>query len=231
MNARSFAVFAIVILAVVGTALWFLQSAPPPAVPDAIRATPVEKMVRGVPTPTAQFVATTIAPDTTPQVAKPEIVPTEIPEWETKIDEIIRSNPDNSEAGNRAAAQMLVNLLPTLPPDGQSEAAQHITNLIEDKDYNQVLQIVKNPQMPEEVLDVFVTDLMNRDDTVKLPTLLAIAKIPNHPHQEEAKTDLEIFLDEDYGADWGKWDAAMKAYLKKQADEAAAEAREAATPQ
>ena len=87
-----------------------------------------------------------------------------------------------------------------------------------------MIAIVKNPQMPEEVLDVFVTDLMNRDDAVKLPTLLEIAKIPNHPHHEEAQTDLQIFLDEDYGNDWGKWDAAMKAYLKKQAEEAAADA-------
>ena len=39
-------------------------------------------------------------------------------------------------------------------------------------------RIVKNPTMPEEVLDVFVTDLMNREDAVKLPTLLEIAKIP-----------------------------------------------------
>jgi len=39
------------------------------------------------------------------------------------------------------------------------------------------------------VLDVLVTDLMNRDDAIKLPTLLEIAKIPNHPHREEASTD------------------------------------------
>ena len=64
---------------------------------------------------------------------------------------------------------------------------------------------------------------------MKLPILLDIAKIPNHPHHEEAATDLQIFLDEDYGQDWPKWDAAMKSYLKKQAAEnAAAEKEDAA---
>ena len=76
--------------------------------------------------------------------------------------------------------------------------------------------------MNEDVLDVLVTDLMNREDPVKLPTLLEIAKIPNHPHHEEAATDLQIFLDEDYGTDWTKWDAKLKEYLKKQAAENAA---------
>jgi len=84
------------------------------------------------------------------------------------------------------------------------------------------MPLVKNPNLPEEVLDVFVTDLMNRDDSTKLPALLEIAKIPNHPHHEEALTDLQIFLDEDYGNDWNRWNTATKAYLKKQAEEEAA---------
>lgn len=228
MNSRQLVIFAIVILAVVGAALWFLQSSPAPTVPEIVTATPVK--VEKLATPPIQG-ATIPKPRTSP-VAKvePEAVvpipakPVEIAEWETKIDSVLRANPDSSDAANRATAQMLINLLPTLPAEGQAEAAQHITNLLDDKEYNRVLALVKNPQMPEEVLDVFVTDLMNRDDTVKLPTLLEIAKIPNHPHHEEAQTDLQIFLDEDYGNDWGKWEAAMKTYLKKQAEEMAADA-------
>jgi hypothetical protein len=76
-----------------------------------------------------------------------------------------------------------------------------------------------------------MTDLMNREDSVKLPVMLDIAKIPNHPHREEAHTDLEIFLDEDYGTDWAKWEAAMKTYLAKEAaDEAADAAAASAQP-
>ena len=221
MNSRPLIILAVVVLAICGAAIWFLQSSPPPAMlPEIVTATPkpIEHVaaIPSVPVTRAERSAPEVAPPKAP-APKPALA-----EWEVKIDSVLRANPDNSDAANSATAQMLINLLPTLPAEGQTEAAQHISNLLSDKDYNKVLAIVKNPAMPEDVLDVFVTDLMNREDTVKLPTLLEIAKIPNHPHREEAATDLQIFLDEDYGTDWAKWDAAMKAYLKKQAAENAA---------
>lgn len=219
MNSRPLIILAVIVLAVCGAAIWFLQSTPPPApLPEIVMATPQPvDSVAPAPRPSA-------APPITQEPAKaPPVMPAPAPaalaDWEVKIDSILRANPDNSDAANSATAQMLINVLPTLPAEGQTEAAQHISNLLADSDYNKVLSIVKNPSMPEDVLDVFVTDLMNREDTVKLPTLLEIAKIPNHPHREEAATDLQIFLDEDFGTDWAKWDAAMKAYLKKQAEE------------
>ncbi|MGB8168306.1 MAG: hypothetical protein WCF18_12485 [Chthoniobacteraceae bacterium] len=221
MNSRPLIILAAIVLAICGAAVWFLQSSPPPApLPEIMSATPGPVTSSSLPPPPSVSAASTkpeaaVAPPTAP----PPKAPAQLADWEVKIDAILRANPDNSDAANSATAQMLINVLPTLPAEGQTEAAQHISNLLSDKDYNKVLAIVKNPSMPEDVLDVFVTDLMNRDDAVKLPTLLEIAKIPNHPHREEAATDLQIFLDEDYGTDWGKWDAAMKAYLKKQAAE------------
>ncbi|HET6407172.1 MAG TPA: hypothetical protein VFG14_04765, partial [Chthoniobacteraceae bacterium] len=104
------------------------------------------------------------------------------------------------------------------------DAAQHISNLLTDDQYSRALPLVKNPNLPEEVLDVFVTDLMNREDKVKLPTLLEIARIPNHPHHEEALTDLEIFLDEDFDTlnrDFNKLKVGVDNYLKKQAEDEA----------
>jgi hypothetical protein len=224
MNSRPLIILAVVVLAIVGSAIWFLNSSPPAApLPEIMTATPGP--VAGTSTmPPAMPSAASTKPDAPVAAVKPTAPPKPAAptDWEMKIDSILRANPDNSDAANSATAQMLINLLPTLPPEGQTEAAQHISNLLSDKDYSKVLPIVKNPSMPEDVLDVFVTDLMNRDDTVKLPTLLEIAKIPNHPHREEAATDLQIFLDEDYGNDWTKWDAKMKDYLKKQAAENAA---------
>jgi len=218
MNSRPLIILAVVVLAICGAAIWFLQSTPPPApLPEIMSATPVA--VTGPATMPPPSVAPTAKTETAGTAVKPPAPPAPMADWEVKIDNVLRANPDNSDAANSATAQMLINLLPTLPAEGQTEAAQHISNLLADKDYGKVLPIVKNPTMPEDVLDVFVTDLMNRDDTVKLPTLLEIAKIPNHPHREEAATDLQIFLDEDYGTDWAKWDSAMKAYLKKQAAE------------
>lgn len=223
MNSRSLAILSVLVLAICIGAIWFLNSQP-----DAPVATAPEGAKAAPPTPTPKTITVVKrdAPEpvvraeaSDPQEMANEPAPA-LAEWEIKIDQVLRANADESQT-----AQMLINMLPTLPKEGQAEAAQHITNLVLDKDYKRILPLVKNPGLPEDVLDVFVTDLMNREDEVKLPVLLDIAKIPNHPHREEAATDLQIFLDEDHGTDWAKWDAAMKSYLKRQAAEnAAAEA-------
>ena len=197
MNSRVLAVLAVVVLAICGGAIWFLNSptetpAPgdpavaPTTVPlPATTTATTPRRVEIKPRPKADTTSTlgaTVPDEPAPAPAKP------LAEWEVKIDQVLRANADETQT-----AQILINLLPTLPPDGQAEAAQHISNLILDKDYSRVAPLVKNPGLSEEVLDVFVTDLMNREDAVKLPVLLDIAKIPNHPHHAEAATDLQIF--------------------------------------
>ena len=222
-NNRPLILLALAVLVIVGGSLWFLNSNNPvPLASVTATPTPVAESKQSTPdvrriAPTPRSVAST-EPKTVPQ--PPKATPRPIQDWELKIDEVLRSSADETQT-----AQILINMLPTLPAEGQSEAAQHISNLILDDQYNRVLPLVKNPNLPEDVLDVFVTDLMNRDDAVKLPALLDIAKIPNHPHHEEALTDLEIFLDagDIQPNDWGRWDAAVKDYLRKQAAEEAAD--------
>lgn len=224
---RPLIALATVVLVIVGGTLWFLNTSKVPVLDTATKPAdihvPVGPQINipGTPTPSATPKKTEVAKAEPP---KPGATPRPLADWELRIDEVLRSNADEAQT-----AQILINMLPTMPPEGQEEAAQHISNLILDENYSKVLPLVKNPNLPEEVLDVFVTDLMNRDDATKLPALLEIAKIPNHPHHEEALTDLQIFLDEDFGTDFGRWDTAMKAYLKKQAAEEA-EANAAVPP-
>lgn len=226
MNNRLLIGIAITALLISGVALWFLTSPTQPAAPTAAAApgpsTSSKTATFPPPTPTPQ--TTPIQPE--PSQAAPAIYPAPVrpvapamAQWEMRIDQALRASGTESET-----AQILINLLPGFPPEGQADAAQHISNLILDQDYSRVLPLLRNPGLPEEVLDVFITDLMNRDDAIKLPALLDVAKIPNHPHREEAQTDLQIFLDEDFGTDWAKWDTAMKAYLKQQATEASEDA-------
>jgi hypothetical protein len=226
-NNRPLIIVACVVLAIVGGSLWFLNStAPVPATTTAptnvqLPTTPTPNVPRPLPgTGTPPPIAARSTPPASAN--KTAATPRPLQEWELRIDEVLRSNADETQT-----AQILINLLPTLPAEGQEEAASHITNLVLDDQYNRVLPLVKNANLPEEVHDVFMTDLMNREDTTKLPALLEIAKIPNHPHHEEALSDLEIFLDEDFGNNWSQWDIAVKNYLKKQAEE---EAATAATP-
>jgi hypothetical protein len=216
-NNRPLIILACAVVAIVGGSLWFLNKTPdagtaatpaPVSVPSATHVTEPPSV------PGTQRPKTDPTPARTANV--PKATPRPLQAWEQQIDDVLRSPADEA-----ATAQILINMLPTLPPEGQEEAAQHISNLVLDEQYSRVLPLVKNANLPEEVLDVFVTDLMNRDDSTKLPALLEIAKIPNHPHHEEALTDLEIFLDEEFGNDWGKWDTAVKKYLKEQAAEEA----------
>ncbi len=222
MKNRSLLILAVCVLAICLGAIWYLQLPPP-----APRTAPVELPPVAVATPEPSKVPAVmpvaVAATPVPKV-EPKAEPKPLAEWEVKIETLLRSS-----IGETETAQLLINLLPTLPPEGQAQAAQHISNLLLDKDYNRLLPLVKNSRLSEEVLDVFVSDLMNRDDAVKLPTLLEIAKLPAHPHHEEALQDLQIFLDGDFGSDWNKWDASMKDYLRKQAKENADAALEEPT--
>ena len=225
MNNRTLLMLAIVVIGIVIAALSFLNTKPPVRPPQAAALPPPapaaepprERPRRDLPAPAP--------PEKTTTAVAPKPPPPPLAPWEYKIDEVLRSNADESQT-----AQILINMLPSLPPDGQAEAAQHISNLLLDKDYNKVLPLVKNPNLSEEVLDVFVTDLMNRDDSTKLPTLLEIAKIANHPHREEALTDLEIFLDEDFSDDPVALQRGVQKYLREQAAEEAEEAAAANAP-
>jgi hypothetical protein len=232
MNPRSLIIFSSVAIAIVVATLLYLNSSEAPhkqAVADVAVVSP-EPTIPDLP-PGPENVAST--PKTTPDPVAPSIpAPTEpeITEDDRRIHEIISSQQDNSLASNTTTAQNLLNLLPTLKPDRQTECAQHIANLLDDREYRRALPIWRNASFNKEVLEVLGTDLMNRSDDVKLPAMLDAAKQPGHPFNEEAKSILNIFLDNDYGTDWTKWDAAIKTFLKDQAAAAAPGAPDTAAP-
>lgn len=225
MNSRSVGIFAVVVAILVGVAIWFLNSEYAPHAPQVTE-----------PAPKAPTTSTPRSPDVTstkpvePTVPKPSTpaaptvmqappVPAAMTEDDRKIDAALKMFPGNSDQDHANTAQALINLLPTLTSDGQVEAAQHVSNLLTDEDYGRVMHIWRNPSFNSEVLDVFATDLMNREHKVMLPAMLDAVKMPNHPYHDEAKTTLEVFLDEDYGTDVTKWEKAMKDFLKKEAEE------------
>jgi hypothetical protein len=213
MNKKWGILVGVLVLAGAGLLVWLLSvspTAPVPAAADSTvappppQATPANRVPRPQPTPPPETMAATPPPES----AAPASPARTIAQWEYQIDQILRANASEAQT-----ARVLMNLLPTLPEEGQVEAANHITNLIEDQQFKEVMPLVVNPHLPEDVLDVFMTDLMNRDDSTKLRAFVEIAKVPNHPLREEALSDLEIFLDHDYGNDWAQWNAAIDRYL------------------
>jgi len=134
-------------------------------------------------------------------------------DWENKLDEILA--PEGEPADK---ARKLFELFPQLPRDGQAEVAQHLSNLVSDKDYAGLGKLLADAKLPEPVLDVLMGDLLNRPNSVKLPELLEVARDPEHPKAAEAKELLAFFLDQDLGADWTKWQAKMEQWLKENPD-------------
>ena len=133
--------------------------------------------------------------------------------WEDKVDEVLGSSSPDADK-----AKQMLELFPRLPADGQEEAARHVTNLLPDQDYGLMRNYLTNASLPEAVLDVLVGDVLNRPNSLKLPALLDVARTPQHPNAAEAKDFLELFLEEDYGSDWDKWQTKMNEWLKENPD-------------
>lgn len=133
--------------------------------------------------------------------------------WEDELDEILgSSSPDDDKA------KQMIELFPHLPADGQEEVAQHLSNLVPDSDFGLLGSYLTNAALAENVLDVLLDDVLNRPNSLKLPALLEVARSPQHPKAAEAKDFLELFLEEDYGDDWDKWQAQVQEWLKNNPD-------------
>lgn len=136
-----------------------------------------------------------------------------ITKWEEKVDAVIR---DKSE--DDVKARKLLEIFPRLPEDGQIEAAKHIANLISDEDYPKLARYLADPSTSSEVLDDLMADLLNRPNSTKLPTLLEIARNPQHPKAADAREILVLYLDDDYGDNWKQWEEKLAEWLKDNPD-------------
>ncbi len=221
MNSRSVAIFAIVVAVVVGVSLYFLGGenaahyTPPTPPPVKVVANEPESIdsTKRVTSPPV------FSGDTRPVLTTPPEPAVAMTEDDRKIDDVLKLYPGNSDQDHANTTQALINLLPSLTKDGQVEASQHISNLLTDENWGKINHIWRNPAFNPDVIEVFSNDLLNREDKVKLPALLEAIRIPNHHAREDALSTMQVFLDEDYGDDVGKWETAMKAYLKKADDE------------
>jgi len=136
-----------------------------------------------------------------------------ISDWEDKLDEILQADVKEDEK-----ARKMLQIFPHLPPDGQTEVAQHLSNLVSDQDYAPLGKLLADDKLPEPVLDVLMADVLNRPNSLKLPELLEVARDPQHPKASEARDLLELFLEENYGNNWTQWQAKMDQWLKANPD-------------
>jgi hypothetical protein len=159
------------------------------------------------------------ATNTTPvAVAPPALDPGTpgemVADWSQKLDDILGSSDDESKK-----ADLLLAMWKRLPEEGQVETMQHISNLLPDEKFSSLVPAFTNAATPEAVLDILMTDALNRPNAMKLPALLDVARTPSHPKAEEARDILEVFVDHNYGEDWPKWEKALQDWLKENPDE------------
>src|SRR6185503_20254185 len=89
--------------------------------------------------------------------------------WEEKLDEILGDADDDTD---RKANQML-EMMPKVGEEAQVEIAGHIVNLIDDDNFaRSAAKYLTNASVPESISSIFMNDLYNRNELMKLPLLL-----------------------------------------------------------
>jgi len=212
------AVAIVAIIVVIGALIGWLGgkgAAPKPAaVPEIVsggdpHATPPRPGEHSQPGHTESEPLTPGVPKSLPLVTSPNV----LTNWEEKLDEILGAETDETNK-----VPQLFALFPRVPEESKAEVAQHLSNLTSDHDYAPLGELLKDPKLPDDTLDVLMADVLNRPNSVKLPELLEVAKTPEHPKADEAKDILALFLDEDYGTDWIKWHDKMILWLNDNPD-------------
>ena len=174
---------------------------------NPVSPVPLTKEIEPTPPPIAQIDPAIPAPvDASPNSPDDST-------WEDKLDEILTSDTDTTKKG-----EDLLDMMPKVGAEAQVELAGHIVNLVDDAHYARVAAYLTNAAVPEAVSSVFMNDLYNRENSVKLPLVLAVARTEKHPLRDEAKDLLELYLEEDHGTDWTAWEGAMQKWLKENPD-------------
>jgi hypothetical protein len=136
-----------------------------------------------------------------------------VTDWEDKVDEILGADSKTLDK-----AKQMLEMFSRLPEAGQVEVVKHLSNLLPDEDYAPMGQLLMDPQLPGDVLDALMADVLNRPNRLKLPALLEVARTAQHPKAGDAKEVLGFFLEGDYGDDWAQWQAKLEEWLKENPD-------------
>jgi pimeloyl-ACP methyl ester carboxylesterase len=131
------------------------------------------------------------------------------PAWEKQLDNVLISGDDVNTKADRILA-----LIPTAPTNAQVELAQHLVNMTQDDHYDGTAQMLTNASTSAPVSQVLMNDLLNRNNNIKLPMLLAVARQDDHPLKGQAREMLELLIQEDDGTNWDQWNTSIDTWLQ-----------------
>lgn len=142
------------------------------------------------------------------EAEKPDSEPT--PTWSDKLDTILLSDEDENKKADKILA-----LMKEVPEEAQIELSQHLINMVQDENYAGTAQLLTNSLTASGVSSVLMNDLLNRNNSLKLPLLLEVARNDDHPLKGEAKEMLELFIQEEHGTNWNEWQTSVETWLKE----------------
>ena len=126
--------------------------------------------------------------------------------WEARIRAVL----ERADLAEPAKSRLLLEMVPLLPVEGRETATEEAVKRLPDNEYRIAQPAIKNPATYGLALSVLFADLMERPAQIKLPTLLEIARTPQHPFAASARDNLQLILGADFGTDWYRWDAAVR---------------------
>jgi hypothetical protein len=211
---------AIAAVVILGVALGWWGTRRTNPIPDStqpqpgVSTAPTGSGLEPKPQPKPRVDGTAASPTNRPGRPVPSLVAANVlTNWEDKVEEILTAEGEDTDK-----AKKMLEIFPNLPEEGKVEVAQHLSNLVPDEDYGPLGKLLTDSSLSEDVLDVLLADVLNRPNSVKLPLLMEVARDSSNPKASEAKDLLELFLEDDYGTDWAKWQAKMDVWLKENPD-------------
>jgi hypothetical protein len=134
--------------------------------------------------------------------------------WEDKIGDILGADNEIEDK-----VKELFELYPKLSDEGKKEAVEHLSNLIADDDqYGPLGKLLVDTNTPAGASESLLNDLINRENKLRVPLMLEVARNPNHSQAAEAKDMLMRILEDDYGDDWKLWEEKAKEWVKENPD-------------
>jgi hypothetical protein len=131
------------------------------------------------------------------------------PSGPERIDEWLSSSTDIPTIANK----ILISF-PSLEAKDHLLAASKLVALVSDDRFEGLKRLLFDPKTSLEAKEFLFRDALSRAETVKLPLLLEIMQMPEHPSANEARETLKTQLGVDYGVNYGQWQVKISEVLK-----------------
>jgi len=115
-------------------------------------------------------------------------------------------------------AQVYFQMFEKLETDERRRLSHAAVKCVADTNYVVIRKRLLDATQPKPILSVFMTDTLKRQNAIKMPVLLELARLDGHPMQTEATELLTVYIGMNYGKNWTKWEQAVAAWLRQNPD-------------